>query len=311
MNYYQLLDVPHNATTDEIKSHYRKYAKKYHPDKGGDEEQFKLIQEAYETLMDPIKRHEYDIELSGNSYIFTKQDYDTILKYYNSLIQSVEVRFMMTLFYGIPKNIRSQINIFQLFQTQSKSTQLITIHSIKYIDATQLFDNITLHLKRCLQDVFNRVVKQIIIKTRQGYYSLFITDSDYDIYLFNSRCSTLKLELSTTPTSLFTKRGYDLIYIKHLDLYEYYYGAVFQLTLPNKFRICCRAKDLRHKKQSIIDTFGFYNPYTRKRGNLCIVYQLVHTEIDTKETKETKEILKRLFHKKEIFIDPSLPIYQV
>lgn len=301
MNYYQLLDLPHNATTDEIKQHYRKYARKYHPDKGGDEEQFKLIQEAYETLMDPILRHEYDIELSGQTFTFTKDDYDMILHYYNSLIQSVEVRLMMTLFYSIPKNIRSQISLFQLFQTQSTSTTLICIDRIKYIDATQLFDNITLHLKRCLKDVFIRDVKQIIVKTRQGYYSLFITDCDYDIYLFNSRHSTLKLELTTVPTSLFTKRGYDLVYIKHIDLYEYYYGAVFQLTLPNQFRICCRAKDLRHKKQSVIQTFGFYNPRHRQRGNLIIMYHIVYNEIDTTD----KETLKRLFHKKEVFVDPS------
>ena len=36
MNYYELLDVPKNATTEEIKQHYRKYAKIHHPDKGGD-----------------------------------------------------------------------------------------------------------------------------------------------------------------------------------------------------------------------------------------------------------------------------------
>ena len=61
MNYYELLDVPTNATTEEIKKHYRKYALLHHPDKGGDEEQFKLIREAYETLMDPILRHQYDM----------------------------------------------------------------------------------------------------------------------------------------------------------------------------------------------------------------------------------------------------------
>ena len=50
---------------NEIKIHYRKYAKIHHPDKGGDAEQFKQLQEAYEILMDPIKRHQYDIDLSG------------------------------------------------------------------------------------------------------------------------------------------------------------------------------------------------------------------------------------------------------
>ena len=212
MNYYELLDVPTNATTEEIKKHYRKYALLHHPDKGGDEEQFKLILEAYETLMDPILRHQYDIELSGNSYTFTQDDYDMIYRYYNSFINSVEVRLMMSLFYSIPKSARNKVNLSNLFKKKhkSKSTQLITTHNIKYIDATLLFDNITLHLKRSLKDVFKRVLKQIIVKTRSTYYHLFITDSDYNIYLYNDTKSMITIELKTLSDHNFYKKGYDL-----------------------------------------------------------------------------------------------------
>ena len=242
MNYYELLDVPKNATTDEIKNHYHKYAKIHHPDKGGDAEKFKQIHEAYETLMDPIKRHQYDIDLSGNTYTFTKEDYELIYKYYNSFINSVEVRLMMNLFYSVPKQSRSRINLTSLFKKkttykQSNSNTLIKTDSIKCIDATLLYDNITLHLKRSLEDVFNRVCKQIIVKTRYTYYHLFIIDCDYNIYLFNDKHSTIKLELTTLPDHNFYKKGYDLCYIKKIDLYEVYYGSTFQLRLPNKFKI--------------------------------------------------------------------------
>jgi DnaJ-class molecular chaperone len=308
MNYYKLLDVPVNATTDEIKQHYRKYARIHHPDKGGDTEKFKQIQEAYETLMDPIKRHQYDMELSGKNYTFTQDDYDLIYKYYNSFINSVEVRFMMNLFYSVPKEIRSQVNLANLFKKKvSKTTQLIKTDSIKYIDATQLYDSITLHLKRSLKDVFKRVCKQIIVKTRSTYYHLFITDSDYNIYLFNDKHSTIKLELTTLSDHNFYKQGYDLCYIKKIDLYECYYGAKFKLQLPNKFTICCIANNLTNKKYSFIDTFGFYNPKKRVRGKLKIIYQLVHSDIDD----SNKELFKKLFHKKEVFIDPSFPVYKI
>ena len=309
MNYYELLDVPKNATTDEIKKHYHKYARIYHPDKGGDPEKFKDIQTAYETLMDPIKRHQYDMDLSGKNYTFTQDDYDLIYKYYNSFINSVEVRLMMNLFYSVPKDARSKVNLANLFKKKktSQSTKLIKTDSIKYIDATQLYDSITLHLKRSLKDVFKRVCKQIIVKTRLTYYHLFITDSDYNIYLFNDKYSTIKLELTTLPDHNFYKQGYDLCYLKKIDLYELYYGSTFKIQLPNKFNICCIAKQLTKKKMSFIDTFGFYNPKMRVRGKLKIIYQLVHTDIDD----SNKELLKKLFHKKEVFIDPSYPVYKI
>jgi curved DNA-binding protein len=64
MDYYKLLDLPKTATAAEIKSAYRKLARKYHPDLNpGDKEsekRFKEINEANEVLSDPEKRKKYD-----------------------------------------------------------------------------------------------------------------------------------------------------------------------------------------------------------------------------------------------------------
>lgn len=59
-DFYSTLGVAKTATQDEIKKAYRKLANKHHPDKGGDEEKFKSIKEAYETLSDENKRAAYD-----------------------------------------------------------------------------------------------------------------------------------------------------------------------------------------------------------------------------------------------------------
>lgn len=50
MDYYKILGVARNATEEEIKKAYRKLAMTHHPDRGGDEEAFKKIKEAYEKL---------------------------------------------------------------------------------------------------------------------------------------------------------------------------------------------------------------------------------------------------------------------
>ena len=65
MDYYKILEIDKNSTTQEIKKHYYKLAKKYHPDKnnGISDENFKLLSEAYSTLSNPKKRYLYDMKL--------------------------------------------------------------------------------------------------------------------------------------------------------------------------------------------------------------------------------------------------------
>lgn len=57
---YETLGVSRTATVDEIKSAYRKLAKKYHPDLGGDPEKFKELNQANDILSDPNKKAQYD-----------------------------------------------------------------------------------------------------------------------------------------------------------------------------------------------------------------------------------------------------------
>jgi len=59
-NYYEVLGVNENVSNDELKKVYRKLAMEHHPDKGGDEERFKKISEAYDILGDDNKRAQYD-----------------------------------------------------------------------------------------------------------------------------------------------------------------------------------------------------------------------------------------------------------
>lgn len=62
-DYYDVLGVNKNSSPDEIKSSYRKLAKKYHPDlnkEPGAEEKFKEVQEAYDVLSDSNKKAQYD-----------------------------------------------------------------------------------------------------------------------------------------------------------------------------------------------------------------------------------------------------------
>ena len=59
-NPYRILGLNKDASKEEIKEAYKKLAKLHHPDKGGNEEMFKLIKSAYELLINEESRNHFD-----------------------------------------------------------------------------------------------------------------------------------------------------------------------------------------------------------------------------------------------------------
>jgi DnaJ-class molecular chaperone len=72
VSFYDELGVDRLATQAEIKSAYRKLVVEVHPDQGGDEQRFKKVKAAYETLRDPEKRAAYDAPAVDMAWIFTE-----------------------------------------------------------------------------------------------------------------------------------------------------------------------------------------------------------------------------------------------
>jgi DnaJ family protein A protein 2 len=83
---YAILGVSKTCTMDELKKSYKKLCIQHHPDKGGDENEFKKISEAYNILKDPEKRDVYD-----------KFGVDGLQ---NGMAQNVDVQSMMENLFG-------------------------------------------------------------------------------------------------------------------------------------------------------------------------------------------------------------------
>ncbi|XP_010549852.1 PREDICTED: uncharacterized protein LOC104820903 isoform X2 [Tarenaya hassleriana] len=78
-DYYKILEVDYDATEEKIRLNYRKLALKWHPDKHkGDSAataKFQEINEAYNVLMDPDKRFEYDLTGIYEIHKYTLREY--------------------------------------------------------------------------------------------------------------------------------------------------------------------------------------------------------------------------------------------
>ena len=73
-DYYEILEISPNANSETIERIFRHLAMRYHPDNQvtGDELRFSEIVEAHDTLKDPVKRAQYDIQHQNRSNIHRK-----------------------------------------------------------------------------------------------------------------------------------------------------------------------------------------------------------------------------------------------
>ena len=112
-NLYEELGLKKNATRSEIKSSYRSLVKQHHPDTGGKKERFLAIQNAWETLNDPIKKEKYDRNFfsSTSSFDALNENWEEKFnsKKYNSSIKDKEVETWIKEIYSPINRLISQI----------------------------------------------------------------------------------------------------------------------------------------------------------------------------------------------------------
>ena len=301
MNYYQILQVDRNATTKQIKKHYYKLARQYHPDKHNGDlkkcEEFKLLSEAYTTLSNPKKRYLYDMKIDYNvkeefDLNFTEQDYELLHSYYEKIMNSTEIKFIKILYKSLPEHIRnkmkSKFNDVVYKKKEEKSTELI-YENIKTIDASQLIEDYTINLCFKFHDIYENNFKQIKIITQNKSYHLFITTYNYRIKIKINNSFLIINILGDLQG--FRVKNYDLIYEQEINLYQYYYGDYFPFHLGDTDIMIKNSKNNTHTMKYL----GLKDPVKNYRGDLYIFFK-VNIDKHNLQSEEDKKLVEVLFN---------------
>lgn len=147
VDYYKILGLDKNATQDQIKSTYRKLARKHHPDLNPNDKEankkFQQINEANEVLSDPEKRKKYDqygkdwqhadqFEKArqqpggfgsggGQSYSFTDEDGGDFSDFFSSLFGGGGRSSRQTKFRGQDLNAELHIRLSEAYETHKRT----------------------------------------------------------------------------------------------------------------------------------------------------------------------------------------------
>ena len=162
-NYYEELGLEKNATRSEIKSSYRYLVKQHHPDAGGEKERFLAIQNAWETLNDPIKKEKYDKKIlsSITSFDSLNENWEEKinLNKYNSSIKDKEVETWIKEIYTPINRLISQI-------IKPLNNEIKELSADPYDD--QLMENFCTYIKisqKKIEKVDNIYNKQLVPKS--------------------------------------------------------------------------------------------------------------------------------------------------
>ncbi len=166
MNYYKILEVDKNASSEVIEKAYKTLVKKYHPDLQGSnlkaeyEEKIKSINEAYEILSNPILRAKYDEKLKGDD--ISEENFQKLSRENENLHNELNNLKHNINYTRYNNNINTDDNIQQRQQKEIEyQNQINEAKQKAYYDAY-------------IQDLKNRGYKIKYKKTLKDYFKNFI-----------------------------------------------------------------------------------------------------------------------------------------
>ena len=322
-NFYELLGIPKNASSDEIKRAYRKLSLQHHPDRNhGDPkslELYKKINEAYKILSNQLERQQYDSLSAIGPGSFSKMGG-------NVYAMSIDPNMMMSMLFGGGIGDCRQmfdlpgvnVGTFPPFNNNNNTNNINNIND-------NLFPGISKHSYKSKPTTINKSVEISFFESFNGCklpvdITRWIIESDIKceetetIYVNipkgidnneiitleekgNSVCHNnkgdIKIKIIVNNTSDFERNGIDLIFKKTISLKDSLCGFCFDLNYVDgrEFKINNEAGNIIPADfRKIIPKMGMERE--GDIGNLIIVFNIDYPKLLTLEqVKQLKKIL--------------------
>lgn len=214
-DYYAILQIDENIYQKLIKKKYRELAKKYHPDKGGNNQFWLNIQEAYNVLSDVNKRIFFDSQLHNTSLNHLPIELS---------LEPKHIIKRMPIEYSYFRNIEceccgSNKNCKFCLGTAIKSEEI----SLTFHETDKYPDGLTFTVSKGGNvDKYGRI-EDLIVRMNYIYNNQWQYDKETNIFIYNVEFYSEDIENS------FKEKGKFSIYIKDIGEFTWYSYSIEQL----------------------------------------------------------------------------------
>jgi len=286
-DYYDILGVSEDATNEQVKKAFKEIAKKEHPDRGGNEARFKEANEAYDTLKNSQKRHDYDTMRKfgstgtggGQHPFFNEEIFGDFFSGFGNGDMDFNSRFNFTQGPGRARTFRSS-------NRGNRNVQVRMAISIKEaITENEKTINYKLPSGR---DEFATV--KIPAGVQHGVTFKF--DGLGDDSIKNMPRGDLMVVMSVLDSDGYTRKGNDLYTDKTIDCFQAVRGTEFNLrTLDNNVIKVKVPSGTQHGTLLMVKGKGMPVHKTLNiKGNLYVKIHILIPQLSAADLKKIKDL---------------------
>lgn len=260
MNPYHILELPINASQNDIKKSYRRLALLYHPDKySGSDEHFKKVNLAYQILSDLELKKDYDSKIN-----YDEQPYDLI----QSIISKNKLNIINSLFgyiYDDNDDLKNDINTFNFSNMYNniKCKFNLNINNEISVNLKDIYLNNTIKLN--IKRKINKKISNYILNINPDVYDeelVYENLGDEESFLKGNLIIKIKLNYDSNLYQILDKYNlmitvnsfeyllFNEINLKNLQMKEYHINSKFKIF--------------------IVKNYGFLNYDNNEKGDLFI-----------------------------------------